>query len=97
MLKGDVMADLSNDDFFRTLSVFTDFEGVTDSNNYQPLPDDWLLAVADIVSSTKAIESWIRRLALRRAWESFHSTEGSWAWSELSTSAAMSRGPPPPS
>lgn len=51
------MADLSNDDFFRTLSVFTDFEGVTDSNNYQPLPDDWLLAVADIVSSTKAIAS----------------------------------------
>ncbi|MDL2401360.1 DUF3095 domain-containing protein [Rhizobium mayense] len=51
------MADPSNDDFFRNLPVFTRFEGVTDSNNYQPLPHDWFLAIADIVSSTKAIES----------------------------------------
>ncbi|NTF90700.1 DUF3095 domain-containing protein [Agrobacterium rhizogenes] len=48
------MAD-PNDDFFRALPVFTHFEGVTDSDNYRPLPDDWLLAVADIVSSTNAI------------------------------------------
>lgn len=51
------MAKSSNDDFFHKLTVFTQFEGVTDSNNYSPLPDDWLLAVADIVSSTKAIAS----------------------------------------
>ncbi len=51
------MAEPSNDDFFRTLPVFTRFEGVTDSDNYRPLPDDWLLAVADIVSSTSAIAS----------------------------------------
>ncbi|MFS8046173.1 DUF3095 domain-containing protein [Rhizobium sp. BR 314] len=49
------MVDLSNDDFFHKLTAFTRFEGVTDSTNYQPLPDDWLIAVADIVSSTKAI------------------------------------------
>ena len=49
------MAEPSNDDFFHKLSGFTRFEGVTDSANYQPLPGDWLIAIADIVSSTKAI------------------------------------------
>ena len=49
------MAELSNDDFFHTLSGFSRFEGVTESANYQPLPGDWLIAIADIVSSTKAI------------------------------------------
>ncbi len=49
------MAEPSNDDFFHKLSGFTRFEGVTDSANYRPLPDDWLIAIADIVSSTKAI------------------------------------------
>ena len=49
------MAEPSNDDFFHKLTGFTRFEGVTDSTNYRPLPDGWLLAVADIVSSTKAI------------------------------------------
>lgn len=49
------MADPSKDDFFRTLPGFTRFEGVTDGDNYRPLPDDWFLAVADIVSSTQAI------------------------------------------
>ncbi len=33
--------------------VLTRFEGVADSANYQPLPDDWVLATADIVGSTK--------------------------------------------
>jgi hypothetical protein len=46
----------SNDGFFDTLPVFVEFEGVADAHNYKPLPDDWLLAVADIVGSTKAIE-----------------------------------------
>ncbi len=44
-----------NDDFFSSLPVFARFEGVTDSGNYRPLPDDWFLALADIVSSTGAI------------------------------------------
>lgn len=51
------MVEPFNDDFFHKLTVFTRFEGVTDSGNYSPLPDDWLLAVADIVSSTDAIAS----------------------------------------
>ncbi len=49
------MAEPSKDDFFHKLTAFTRFEGVTDSANYQPLPGDWLIAIADIVSSTKAI------------------------------------------
>ncbi|TXI07554.1 MAG: DUF3095 domain-containing protein [Rhizobium sp.] len=49
------MAGPSKDDFFHKLAGFTRFEGVTDSGNYQSLPDDWLIAIADIVSSTKAI------------------------------------------
>lgn len=49
------MVEPPKDDFFHKLTGFTRFEGVTDSANYQPLPDDWLIAIADIVSSTKAI------------------------------------------
>lgn len=49
------MDDLTHDAFFSALPVFTRFEGVTDGNNYRALPDDWYLALADIVSSTEAI------------------------------------------
>ncbi len=43
------------DPFVDTLPVFTEFEGVADVGNYRPLPDDWALAVADIVASTDAV------------------------------------------
>lgn len=45
------------DDFFRDLSGFGDFEGVADARNYHPLPDGWVLVLADIVDSTAAIEA----------------------------------------
>lgn len=41
--------------FIDRLPSFDRFAGVTDPANYYPLPDDWWLAVADIVGSTKAI------------------------------------------
>ncbi|WP_353643188.1 DUF3095 domain-containing protein [Mesorhizobium sp. WSM2239] len=41
--------------FFDTLPLFAEFEGVADAHNYRALPDDWSLATADIVDSTKAI------------------------------------------
>jgi Protein of unknown function (DUF3095) len=41
--------------FLETLPVFAQFEGVADADNYRALPDDWSLATADIVDSTKAI------------------------------------------
>ena len=49
------MNEMSNDAFFADVPVFSDFEGVTDESNYQPLPEGWVLAMADIVGSTKAI------------------------------------------
>ena len=49
------MNGLKHDAFFSALPVFTRFEGVTSDENYSPLPDDWYLALADIVSSTEAI------------------------------------------
>lgn len=49
------MGETGNDDFFSSVPVFTQFEGVTDNGNYRALPDSWYLAVADIVSSTGAI------------------------------------------
>ncbi len=45
------------DDFFRDLSGFGDFEGVADTRNYHPLPDGWVLVLADIVDSTAAIDA----------------------------------------
>ncbi|CDM61497.1 MULTISPECIES: DUF3095 domain-containing protein [Rhizobium] len=49
------MNDVSNERFFADVPVFTDFERVTDTSNYHPLPDGWFLALADIVGSTQAI------------------------------------------
>lgn len=50
------MANEITSDFFDTLPVFLEFEGVADIGNYKQLPDDWVLATADIVGSTIAIE-----------------------------------------
>lgn len=50
------MSDGTDGDFFDTLPTFTEFSGVADERNYKPLPADWSLATADIVSSTRAIE-----------------------------------------
>ncbi|WP_275784472.1 DUF3095 domain-containing protein [Pararhizobium gei] len=47
----------ASETFFNTLPVFLEFEGVTDVENYKPLPADWALATADIVDSTGAIEA----------------------------------------
>lgn len=47
----------ADDQFFDTLPVFSEFEGVTDAGNYRPLPDGWALATADIVGSTRAVET----------------------------------------
>jgi len=45
------------DDFFARLPTFDQFAGVADPANYRALPDDWTLAVADIVGSTAAIKA----------------------------------------
>jgi hypothetical protein len=51
------MVPVSNDTFFSKIPVFTEFSGVTDIDNYRPLPDDWGLVTGDIVNSTGAIDA----------------------------------------
>ncbi|MDK1385996.1 DUF3095 domain-containing protein [Sinorhizobium sp. 8-89] len=49
------MAQAADMQFYDSLPLFEAFEGVADEANYRPLPDRWVLAVADIVDSTGAI------------------------------------------
>ena len=42
-------------DFYRHLPVFRDFTQVADEAYFKPLPDDWIVGVADVQQSTKAI------------------------------------------
>lgn len=49
------MNEITKEDFFETLPTFEEFSGVADAQHYRPLPSDWSLATADIVSSTGAI------------------------------------------
>lgn len=44
-------------DYYERLPIFEGFASIMDPALYQPLPDDWLLGLTDVVSSTKAIES----------------------------------------
>jgi len=41
--------------FYASVPVFTRFEEITDAGLYLPVPRDWVLGVADVVSSTAAI------------------------------------------
>jgi hypothetical protein len=42
-------------DFYAYLPVFRDFTHVADESCFQPLPGDWVVGVADVMGSTKAI------------------------------------------
>ncbi len=44
-------------DFYDRLPVFEGFAKIVDPAQYRPLPDDWLVGLTDVVSSTKAIGS----------------------------------------
>ncbi len=46
---------IHTDSFYAGVPVFRDFTSVTDPALYQPLPGDWMVGVADIEQSTKAI------------------------------------------
>jgi DUF3095 family protein len=43
------------DGFFESLPILRDFKRVMDPGLFAPLPDDWMVGVADIMQSTKAI------------------------------------------
>jgi hypothetical protein len=45
----------TNRDFYETLPVFRDFAQVAAETYFRPLPDDWIVGVADVQQSTKAI------------------------------------------
>jgi hypothetical protein len=67
MQSDDVVMDLSNephvsdsassqaDDFYAHLPVFRGFSRLMEPSLYYPVPDGWLIGVADVVQSTKAI------------------------------------------
>jgi Protein of unknown function (DUF3095) len=42
-------------DFYTGLPIFRDFTEVMDPKLFTPLPGDWMVGVADVVQSTKAI------------------------------------------
>ncbi len=46
-----------SDDFYATLRPFSEFASVVDAAAYRPLPDDWLVGVADVVDSTSALKA----------------------------------------
>lgn len=49
---------LTNTDFYRDLKPFRDFvASAVDDTYYAPVPDDWFVVVADVVSSTCAVRS----------------------------------------
>lgn len=45
----------STSDFYQRLPVFRDFTQVADDDCFRPLPGDWMVGVADVRQSTKAI------------------------------------------
>lgn len=45
-----------DEDFYLRLPIFEGFANIMDPARYQPLPDDWLIGLTDVVSSTQAIE-----------------------------------------
>lgn len=49
------MSNSPSHDFIAGIPAFQVFAGVADSSNYVRLPDDWVLALTDIVGSTEAI------------------------------------------
>lgn len=49
------MSNASAASFYTSIPVFRGFARLMEPSLYQPLPDDWMVGVADIVESTKAI------------------------------------------
>jgi len=48
-------ASAGTDLFYAGLPVFRDFTQIVDEASFRPLPDGWMIGVADVVQSTKAI------------------------------------------
>jgi len=48
--------EAKDDRFYQALVPFDSFDDVTRRDRYRPLPDDWIIAVADVSHSTEAIQ-----------------------------------------
>src|SRR5664279_3039554 len=48
-------ATMPSDGFYASLPILRDFTRVMDPGLFAPLPDGWLVGIADVVQSTKAI------------------------------------------
>jgi hypothetical protein len=55
VLDGRRMKEEDRDAFYSAMPVFRGFANLMDPALYRPVPDGWLIGVADIVQSTKAI------------------------------------------
>ncbi len=50
-------ADTPSEQFYAGVPVFHGFANVMDQARYQPLPDDWLIGIADVADSTAAVQA----------------------------------------
>src|SRR5262245_60997402 len=49
--------DAPTDEFYAGLPIFGGFANVADPQRYRPLPDDWLIGIADVADSTRAVQA----------------------------------------
>jgi hypothetical protein len=53
----DAFPIAAESDFYAGVPCFTRFQEVVDETRYRRLPDDWVVGVSDVISSTAAIEA----------------------------------------
>ena len=51
----DAVPRHERDDFYASLSPLHSFAAITERDRYAPLPDEWVIGIADVVDSTQAI------------------------------------------
>jgi hypothetical protein len=54
---GRVLGTNPNQNFYYNLRSFDDFSGITDPDNFEAVPDDWIIVVTDVKDSTDAIDA----------------------------------------
>ena len=48
---------MPNQDFYRDLKVYPNFQEIANPDVYTPVPEDWQVVITDVKGSTKAIEA----------------------------------------
>lgn len=57
MIGSQSIPTMNSDLFYADLPVLDDFLDITEADNFESVPDEWYIAITDIVGSTRAIES----------------------------------------